>query len=105
MRRYWDEKRKQSRDPATDFLVVKNSEGVRQFHPDAIKETTACYYENLFKKKPVTFHPYHQELELKIIQYLNDDQYDELDYNQIPTKEEIKEIIERKKNNKSTPDV
>ena len=46
-------------------------------------------------------HPYYAETETKMINHSQDMQYDELDYNQPPTREEIKTIIEEKKNNKS----
>ena len=40
-----------------------------------------------------------------MIEYTQDLQYDELDYNQPPSREEIKAVIEAKKNNKSTSDI
>ena len=40
-----------------------------------------------------------------MVEYMNDYQYDSLDYNQTPSIEEIKEIISNKENNKSTPDL
>ena len=102
---YWQATRQASRDPTLESLVVKNNAGERQFDPEGIKNTTADYFESLFKKIPVPPHPYHLEIESKMISYSQDMQYDELDYNQPPTREEIKTIIEEKKNNKSTSDI
>ena len=41
----------------------------------------------------------------RINEYQQNLDFDELDYNNIPSKSEVKQIIERKKNNKSTPDI
>ena len=94
---YWQASRQACRDPTLESLVVKNSAGERQFDPDGIKDATADYFENLFKKIPVPTHPYHAEVERKMIDYSQDMQYDELDYNQPPSREEIKAVIEAKR--------
>ena len=102
---FWNLKKKITRDPSIESLVVKDENGIRQFDPDAQKETYASYYESLFKKKPIPYHPYHDEIKQKILEYSQNTEYDHLDYNALPTRNEIKEIIEQKKNNKSTPDL
>ena len=104
-RSFWDLKRQLSNDPSQDLLIVKNENGVRQFDPEGNKETYASYYEQLFKRKTFDYHPYHDEIKEKIQIYSNDTSFDNLDYNSIPTKTEIKTIINLKKNNKSTPDI
>ena len=94
-----------SRDPSADAMVLKDSNGIRHFTPDGIKECTANYYEDLYKKKPVKYHPYHQQLEQNIIMYKNDRQFEDLRINQPPTIHEITEIINAKKNGKSMTDI
>ena len=58
----WKEKRHMTRDPMLESLVIKNDEGERLYTPEAIKEQTAHYYENLYRKKQFAPHPYHQEV-------------------------------------------
>ena len=86
MRLYWDEKRRVNRDLTLESLVVKNEQGERQYNPDAIMETTASYFENLFKKPSVPHHPYHDELKTKINNCMMDTQYDDMEYNQTPSR-------------------
>ena len=102
---YWGANRKAQRDATLESLVVKNENGERQYNPNDIMETMADYYEGLFKKPMVPYHPYHDEVLKKMTEYSEDRQYDDLDYNQTPTKEEIKAIIDAKKDNKSTSDI
>ena len=102
---FWKEKKNISRNPALESLVVKDATGIRQYQPEAIKAATANYYENLYKMKFFPPHPYHQEVNDQLQQYERNFDYEELDYNAISSKHEVKQIIERKKNNKSTPDI
>ena len=101
----WDEKRRMTKNHTLDYLIVRDPNGQKQFHPDGYKQTTANYYEGLFKRVPFQPHPYHDEVKKKMVEYKNDYQYDSLDYNQTPSIEEVKEIINNKQNNKSTPDL
>ena len=63
---FWKEKKKMSRNPVLESLIIKDEQGMRQYDPEKIKEHTAKYYENLYKKKDTTPHPYHQEVQHKI---------------------------------------
>ena len=101
---FWREKKKVVRDATLDLLTVKDDCGTRQYTPDGIKETTATYYENLYATKNFPYHPYHEEVNNNITQNMEDKQHDNEYYNQVPTFEEIKKIVESKKNGKSTPD-
>ena len=100
----WKEKRFMSRDPALDSMVVKDANGHRQFSPESIKEATASYYQNLYKQKEFPYHPYHKEVEAKMLLYVNDRTHEHDRYNSQPNIEEIVDIIGNKKNGKSTPD-
>ena len=101
---FWGEKRRMTRNPVHDSLVIKDAHGHRQFEPEAIKENMALYYESLYRDKEFEYHPYHDEIERKINEYANNYEYDEMFYNLIPSKEEVSEIISQKKNGKSAPD-
>ena len=101
---FWEAKRKATQNPSHDSTVIKNDDGIRQFAPENIKETMALYYENLFKNGPIDYHSYHDTIQEKILFYSQDRDFDELSYNDTPTKLEVKEIIMQKKNGKSCPD-
>ena len=94
-----------SRNPLTESLVVKDANGIRQFHPEGIKEAPAQYYESLYKKKFFQYHPYHDKIKEKMEMYKADKSYDDATYNLTPTRQEIVDIINEKKNNKSAPDI
>ena len=102
---FWKEKKTLTRNPALELMVIKDANGHRQYTPDAIKETTANYYENLYKWKEFPPHPYHQQIEEKMTIYTNDRDHEIARYNREPSIEEITEIINCKKNGKSTPDI
>ena len=101
---FWREKKKLGRDATLDSLTVKDDTGARQYTPDGIKETTATYYENLYAKKNFPYHPYHDEVINNNNQNMKDRQFDSEYFNQVPSFEEIKKIVESKRNGKSTPD-
>ena len=102
---FWKEKKKIRRDPVLELLTVKDENGVRQYTPDDIKETTARYYENLYAKKDFPHHPYHDDVINNNNRNMTEKQYDSEYYNQVPTLQEITKVIETKKNGKSTPDL
>ena len=53
-------------------MIIKNDKGERQYHPESIKEETALYYENLYKRKIYDPQPYHHKTKhLDIIQKEN----------------------------------
>ena len=101
----WKEKKTLSRNPALDKVIIKDKDGNRHYNPVDIKLHTANYYEALYKSKVFKHHPYHQETKEKIHSYLQDRNYDDEDFNQLPTYEEVHQIIQEKKNGKSTTDV
>ena len=102
---FWREKKNLTRDPTLDLLTVKDEHGNRQYTPEGIKETTAKYYENLYRKKDFPFHPYHTEVMDNNSRNTLDMQYDNERYNQEPALDEIIKIVKDKKNGKSAPDL
>ena len=102
---FWKEKRQITRNNTLDSLTVKDKEGNRKYDPEEIKECMAGYYEDLYKFKPKRPHPYHDEVCQKIQENIQNYKYDDLPYNLPPTREEIRQILDEKKNGKSTPDI
>ena len=102
---FWKEKRKMTQNNTLDSLTVKDENGNRKYEPEEIKECIASYYENLYRYKQKRPHPYHAEVHQKMQNNKKDYSYDQLYYNMPPTKEEIVQIINEKKNRKSTPDI
>ena len=102
---FWKEKKKVSRNPASDCIIIKDKNGGRHFEPNSIKENIANYYEELYKYKEYQYHPYHDEVKTKTDAYLTNQQYESEYYNAKPSYQELKRIIEEKKNGKSTTDI
>ena len=101
----WKEKKSLSRNPALENVIIKDKDGNRHYNPADIKWHTANYYETLYKSKVFKYHPYHQETKDNIQSYLRIKTFDNDDYNLQPTYEEVHQIIQEKKNGKSTTDV
>ena len=58
---FWKEKKRVTREPRMASLTIKDVLGQRQYYPDAIRETTAKYYVELYRKKEYPHHPHHQQ--------------------------------------------
>ena len=101
---FWREKRSLSRNPALESLIIKDKTGNRIYAPEQIKEVTASYYENLYRNKNLPSRPYHIQLENRLTVYSNNREHESDLCNTPPTEAEISEIIENKKNGKSTTD-
>ena len=102
---FWKEKKKVTRNPASEFIIIKDTNGKRHFEPSVIKESIAAYYENLYTNKGYLHHPYHDELTTKTAAYLDNMEHESEYFNVTPSFQEISEIIEQKKNGKSTTDI
>ena len=102
---FWKEKRRVSRNPVLESLIIKDENGRRLFNPEEVKEGTASYYENLYKKCYVDPLPYHAEIKNKLIEYESNREYELEAYNITPSIGEISDIIARKQNGKSTTDL
>ena len=87
-----------------EYINTKNSDGERLYGAQANVENAANYFENLFKKKEIPFHEYHDAVKTKMILYTNDVSHDGEYQNIPPTKRDIETIIKNKKNGKSTTD-
>ena len=102
---FWKERSNQIKKVTNDWNVTKNERGERIYDPEKNKENIAIHYENLYKKPICIHNPYHE----KIINQNNDNmmnrEHEYEEYNEIPNIHEIKDIIKRKKNGKTTSDV
>ena len=101
---FWKEKKRLTQNPVLESLIIKNEHGQRIFNPDEVKKGTAKYYQELYRKKDVPGHPYHQQIKKNMIQFTEDRQHENLAFNMTPSIEEISQIITGKKNGKSTTD-
>ena len=99
----WRERRLLNKDEMSNWLITKNEDGKRILDPELNKENIAVYYEGLYKKQPVTYHPYHDDVEQEIKE-LNKLPNDNNELAKTPTKSEIKRAIQNKKNRKATTD-
>ena len=70
-----------------------------------MRDYTARYFEELYKTKHYDPHPYHSAVKENIGKFKSDISHDDLQYNLPPTRQEIAEILESKKNGKSTTDM
>ena len=82
----------------------RDSKGNRIFDPTVNKENMAAYYEDLYKKKPIQHHPYHHKVEETMKGLTENYECGQPECAQSPTKTEIKEAIDGKKNGKATTD-
>ena len=94
---FWGVIKTMKRDPILEHLAVKDANGQRQFTPEGTKEAHVCYYQALYKNRDYQWHPYHDEVEMKMELYSNDRNHEDTRYNQEPSIEEIAEIIKCKK--------
>ena len=102
---FWKTKREASKNPVLEAMIVKDENGNRVYSPGQIKEVTAGYYRDLYKKKEIVKRPLHADVEKKMGEYEKDTTH-ELDIcNTPPTEKEIAEIIRNRKNGKSTIDI
>ena len=102
---FWKEKKRVSNNPTLESLIIKNENGRRLFTPEEVLEGTASYYEKLYKKNEVDFHPYHLEVKQKMKNCIENREYETQPYNITPSMTEISDIIANKKNGKSTTDL
>ena len=85
--------------------MTKNETGTRLYGPEENKTNIAGYYEKLYQRKDVRWHPYHDEIKQLVQIYQNDRNNEDCTYNQGPTEDEIMAIIKNKQNGKATTDL
>ena len=99
----WDERKRMRKDNTGEWGIVKNEEGERIYDPEEVKKVNARHYENLYGRKPVPHHDYHDHVEQQI-PILSSETFENREIDQMPTKKEIEEAIKNKKNKKATTD-
>ena len=101
---FWKERKRLSKNPVLESLIIKNNQGQRLFNPEDVKEGTASYYRSLYKKKEVAHMPYHTEVLNSMNQFSANRQFEHEPYNDLPTVGEISDVIAKKENGKATTD-
>ena len=91
-------------DEGSSWLITKDGEGKRIFDPDKNKENIAHYYEDLYSRKTVKDHSFHTVVDATVTRLGRSSEVKMKDGDQIPTKQDVKEAIEKKKNRKATTD-
>ena len=99
------ERSNQIKNVNDDWNGTKNDKGECIYDPEKNKENIALHYENLYKKPIFTHHPYHDKIIEENNKNMMDREHENADYNKMPNIQEIKEIIKKKKNGRSTSDV
>ena len=103
---FWKERKKYLGTDKSDWNITKdNINGRRLFTPEENMDNIANFYENLYKKTTVPYHPYHDEIIQNMKSYENDYSHEDLEINAAPTREEIKKAIMKRKNGKATTDI
>ena len=100
---FWKERRAMNTERTSDWMIVKDENGKRVFDQEKNKDTIASYYERLYSKGEVPPHPFHEYVR-KTVQALSQENSDSGQIDALPTKAEIKQAIENKKNKKATSD-
>ena len=101
---FWKERRRQNTDKQTsDWMIVKDDNGKRVMDQEKSKEIIASYYERLYSNGDIPHHPFHEYVNHKV-QVLSQEHTSGGPIDNMPTKLEIKQAIENKKNNKATTD-
>ena len=99
---FWKERKILNSDKTGEWMIVKDENGKRIMDPQKCKDVIASHYEKLYSKKPVPFHPWHDQVKERVENLGKEQKAGPQD--SVPTKEEIKEVIRNKKNNKATTD-
>ena len=100
---FWKERKKTKKDETSDWMIMKNKDGKRVYDSEENKEIIASHYEDLYAKRKMLYHPYH-DLIREQIESLENEPTEDKEIDKAPTKKEIEQVIRNKKNNKSTTD-
>ena len=100
----WKERNMLKKDDSASWIITKGKDGKRIFDPDHNKENIAAFYEDLYSKRINKPHEYHEEVKRGLEKLHADKNAEVPDIDKCPTKLELKEVISKKKNRKSTTD-
>ena len=99
---FWKERKVLKSDKTGEWMIVKDEGGKRIMDPEKCKDIIATHYEKLYSKQPVPYHQWHNQVK-ESVENLGKEQTTG-PQDDVPTREEIKETIMNKKNNKATTD-
>ena len=102
---FWKDRSNYRRNTCDEWNVCKDQNGMRLFDPCQIKNNVAQYYQNLYTKPKCEYHPYHDTIVQANNSNMMDTNFENNEYNQEPSWDEIKEVLKKKKNGKCTSDL
>ena len=103
---FWREVKRVKTDYPTEWISIKDDDGRRVLDPNSQKEIMANYYSNLYSfDDSHEKHWYHEYVKRKYQEFEKNRVYENLWYNALPSKETIGEIVQAKKNKKTTTDI
>ena len=103
---FWREVKRVKTDHSSEWISLKDDDGRRVLDPNSQKEIMANYYSNLYSfDDSHEKHWYHEYVKRKYQEFEKNRVYENLWYNALPSKETIGEIVQAKKNKKTTTDI
>lgn len=102
---FWKERKKLLNQHGSTWQITKDINGKRLYDPEQNKENIAQYYENLYKSIKKPHHSYHNEVKEQLVKYKENRDHEDNIMNKCPEIEEVKKVIENRKNGKATTDI
>ena len=102
---FWKDRSNFIKNTCDEWNVTKDPKGKRLFDPCQIKDNMANFYQNLYTKPIIIHHPYHNEIIETNNQNMMNLSFENSEYNLEPSMDEVKEVLRKKKNGKSTTDI
>ena len=102
---FWKDRSNFTKNTCDEWNVIKDPSGKRLFDPCQIKNNMANFYQNLYKRPISIHHPYHDKIIETNNQNITNMSFEDSKYNMEPSLDEIKEVVRKKKNGKSTTDI
>ena len=95
---FWNACREQKKDILNNWTALKDENGQRVLDPESQKIVAATYFQTLYSPDPsLPSHEHHATVEIKLEIYENDFDYDDLEYNEVPSIKEVENVIKNKK--------
>ena len=98
---FWKERKRLKRNETNNCFTVKDRNGNRQCDPIEVMNTTATFYENLYAKNETRPHNHHGIVKEEVKKFESNENYEQEWYNEIPTENEVRAIIEQGHRHKS----
>ena len=103
---FWKEVKKAKKDHSAEWISIKDDDGRRILDPEMQKKKIGKYYADLYTfDNTLEKHCYHEYVKKKLEECQRNRVFENRWYNEIPSKKDITEIIQKKKNGKATTDL